>query len=206
MKRLWIWSGCALLALAGCEQAAQDITKAMEEEANKVAEAANKAGEEAAATVEKTGEDAAAAVAGAGEDTAAAIGGAVGDLANLKVGDVDLGTDLTAFADNLKTTLAGVTDVDTAKAALPKLEEANLGLDKLIGLVDQLPATAKPALAALLKNQATAITEAVQRVVGIEGVGEVLKPILDQMAAKLAKAAGAEAAAAEPATEPAPAP
>jgi hypothetical protein len=203
MKRHWLWIGCAVVAFAtGCGQAVEDAQRALEEQAAEAKAAAEKATAEAAANAERIGGEAAAAVEGAAGEATAAVEGGLADAANLKVGDVDLGKDLTSLLDGLKSTLGEVKDVETAKAALPKLEEANLNLDKLVGLVDQLPAAARPALAALLKTHSATITQTVTKITGIEGVGEILKPILEQIAAKLAKAAGTEAAPAEPAPAP----
>jgi hypothetical protein len=147
-------------------------------------EEAQKAAEKAAADVKASAQD-------ASQKTKAAVEGAVADVASLKVGDIDLGKDLGSLLTGLQSTLGEVKDEATAKTALPKLEEANLGLDKLLGLVDQIPAAARPALASLLKTHSTAITDAVKKVVGIEGVGAILQPVLDQIVAKLNKASAA---------------
>jgi len=169
MNRISWCSGLVAVALlAGCDTA-QDVQKAAEATAADATAAAKKAGQEATATVS----------------------GAVADAANLKVGNVDLGKDLGALVAGLQSTLGEVKDEATAKTALPKLEEANLGLDKLLGLVDQVPAAARPALASLIKTHSTAITDAVKKVVGIEGVGAILQPVLDQIVAKLNKASAA---------------
>jgi hypothetical protein len=200
------WAGLLVLCAAiGCDQAVQDIQKAAEESAAEAAAeakaAVEEAGAEAKADVEAAGEEARAGVVGAGEDAKAALAGAVGELANLKVGDVDVAKEATSLATDLSTTLGEIKDVETAKAALPKLEEVNLGLDKLVGLVDKIPEAARPALASLLKTHSVKITETISKVVAIEGVGEIVKPVLDQIVAKLSQVSGG-AAAAEPALAP----
>ena len=42
----------------------------------------------------------------------------------------------------------------------------------------------------MIKTHAATITEMVKKVVGIEGVGEILKPVLDQIVAKLNTVSG----------------
>jgi phage-related minor tail protein len=175
MKCFSLWCGLAVLVLAvGCDQAMQNAQQAANQTATEVTDAAQAAGTQAQAAVE----------------------GAATDLSSLKVGDVDLGKDLSSLLEGLNGTLGEVKDVETAQTALPKLEEASLGLDKLLGFVDQLPEVAKPVLASLLKTHTATITQSVQKVVGIEGVGAILKPVLDQIVAKLNNAGGGEAAAA----------
>lgn len=217
MKRALWMCGLASVALwLGCEQAAQDLQKAADNAAAEVTAAADKAAEEAKAEIEKTGEETKAAVEGAGEEAKAAVEGASEDaksdlekalgsldLSALKIGDVEVGKDATTLADTLTSTLGEIKDVESAKAALPKLEEVNLGLDKIVGLVDQIPEAARPALAGMLKTHSAKITETISKVVAIEGVGEIVKPVLDQIVAKLEKVSGGAAAAK---SEPAPAP
>lgn len=238
MKRLWMWSGCAILALAvGCTQSAtmEDMQQAAENRMDEATGAVEAATDEAMAKVGEAGEDAKTGLEGAVEEGKAAIEGAVeegkaavegaaadakagleglgdlglGDLSALKVGDVEVGKECSALATKLSTTLAGIKDVETAKEALPKLEEVNLGFDKLTALVDQIPANVKPALATMIKAHSAQLSATIQKVVSIEGVGEIVKPVLDQIVAKLEKVSGGAAPsepAAEPAAEPAPAP
>src|SRR5262245_57042434 len=112
MNRISWCSGLVAVALlAGC-----DVQKAAEKAATDVKATAQEVGEKAKATVE-----------GAAE------------AASLKVGDVDVGKDLGALLTGLQSTLGEVKDEATAKTALPKLEEANLSLDKLLGFVDKIP-------------------------------------------------------------------
>jgi hypothetical protein len=219
MKSFWWIGGLAVLALtAGCtseatleeiKQAAETGTEeALAEAKDELAATGEKAkadveaaGATATAEVEGAGAEAKEAVEGAAADLKSALEGGLGDLANLKVGDVEIGKEATALAENLSTTLAEIKDVETAKAALPKLEEANLGLDKLLGAVDKIPEAARPAIASLLKAHSATIEATIQKVVAIEGVGEIVKPVLDQIVAKLNKASGAGNDA-EPAAAP----
>jgi hypothetical protein len=106
-------------------------------------------------------------------------------LQNLVVGGVDVGSSVQKTVDGLKTALQGVKDVDTAKAALPTLQDATAQLDKLGGLVNQLPAGGKTALAAFLASVRPSLDEAFNKVLAIPGVSEVAKPTIDTIKAKL---------------------
>jgi hypothetical protein len=211
MKRVWMLGVCVVLAtFVGCEQGAKDLVQQAEKAADDAAadaQAKIEAAEaEAKATIEKTEADAKAAVEEAGKEAQATVerateGSALPDLAGLNVGGLDLGKDVTSVIDGLKGTLEGVKNVDSAKEALPKLEEANLKLDGLLGALDQIPAAARPVVANLIKSGKTSIVAAVERVVGIEGVGDILKPVLDQIVDKLNKAEATAAEATTPAAE-----
>jgi hypothetical protein len=109
----------------------------------------------------------------------------VGEPANLMVGDVDVGQQVTDVFKNATTALDGVTDAASAKAALPKLNEINDSLTKLGGLVDQLPAEGKSALATLVSGSLSSLETLVAKVNEIPGAGEVIKPVADSMLGKL---------------------
>jgi hypothetical protein len=199
MKGNWWLCGLVVLLAVGCDKAIQDVQKAAEDSRNQAAaDAKARLDEETAqaiAKVNQAAEEKKAEIAGATEEAKATLEGAFGDLSALKIGDVDLSKEAGSIADTLSTTLDEIKDVDSAKAALPKLEEVNLGLDKLVGLVDQIPETIRPALASAFKTHRAKLQETIEKVVAIEGVGEIVKPVLDQIVAKLDKVGGGEAAA-----------
>jgi len=112
---------------------------------------------------------------------------------NLTVGTVDVGSATQSVVTSLRDALKGVTDLDTAKAALPKLQDATAQLDKVGGLVGQLPAGGKSALAALVTAARPSLEELFNKVLAIPGVAAVAKAPIDTIRAKLdelAKASG----------------
>jgi enamine deaminase RidA (YjgF/YER057c/UK114 family) len=190
MKGHYWYIGFAILSSAiGCNQAEQSAEKAAADAAAAMQQAQTQAME----AVEKAGKEATAVVKDASVDAKAALASAAAEIGNLKVGDVELGKELSTLVDRAKGALGDVKDAASAKAAVPKLDEVNIGLDKLVALLDQLPAAAKPALAAFIKSHTGTINESAQKVAGIPGVGEILKPVLDQIVAKLNKFGGGEA-------------
>ena len=210
MKCNWWLCGLVVALAVGCDTTMEDMKKAAEIKANEAAAQAaadakatvDEAAAEGVAKVEQASEEGKAAVEGATEEGKAALEGAAIDLSALKIGDIDLTKEAGSIADSLKTTLGEIKDVESAKAALPKLEEVNLNLDKLVGLVDQIPEAVRPALASALKANRAKLEETIEKVVAIEGVGEIVKPVLDQIVAKLDKVGGAAAAKPEPAPAP----
>ncbi len=119
------------------------------------------------------------------EQTRPAATQAIQSLQNLVVGGVDVGSSIQKTADGLRTALQGIKDVDTAKAALPTLQDATAQLDKVGSLVNQLPAAGKTAFAAFLTSVRPSLDEAFNKVLAIPGVSAVAKPTIDTIRAKL---------------------
>jgi hypothetical protein len=98
---------------------------------------------------------------------------------------VDLGKQITNNINNLRTTLGGVTDVASAKAALPKVQEATTQIDKNGGEVNQLSADQRKQVAGLINPLMPSFNQLCDKVLAIPGVAEVLKPSVDAVKAKL---------------------
>ncbi len=103
----------------------------------------------------------------------------------LTAGGVDVGSTFQSTIANLRSGLAGVTDAASAQAALPKLQDAAAQLDKVSGVVNQLPAAGKTALAALIAAARPTLDELFNKVLAIPGVEAIAKPTIDGIRAKL---------------------
>ena len=115
-------------------------------------------------------------------DTAAQVGEAA---KSLKVGDVDVGQQVTGVFESASAALKDVTDRPSADLAVPKLNQVNDSIDKMRGLIDQLPAGGKAALATLVAGALPNLEALIAKVNEIPGVAEVLKPITDPILEKL---------------------
>jgi hypothetical protein len=104
---------------------------------------------------------------------------------NIAPQGVDLGKQITNNINNLRTTLGGVTDVASAKEALPKVQEATTQIDKKGGEVSQLSADQRKQVAGLINPLMPAFNQLCDKVLAIPGVAEVLKPSVDAVKAKL---------------------
>jgi hypothetical protein len=107
-------------------------------------------------------------------------------LQSLSVGGIDLGKQVTDSIGSLRSTLAGITDEASARAALPKLQAATSQIDKVGGLIGQLSSTQRTALAGLVTPVMPALNQLFDRVLAIPGVADVIKPTIDTLKAKLA--------------------
>lgn len=105
---------------------------------------------------------------------------------NLTVGGVNIGQQTSDSLGNLRTALSGVNDVASAKAALPKLQGASSQIDKTGGVIGSLSAEQRKAIADIVNPQMPAVNQLFDKVLAIPGVGEVLKPTIDDVKAKLA--------------------
>lgn len=112
------------------------------------------------------------------------------DLPAATVADVDpvkaLTEKFTGYFDSVGGALDGITDEATAKTALPQVQKMAEQFDDLKGLFDKLPAAAKTGLNGLLESSQKTLTEKVEKVLGIPGVGELLKPALEGILEKIA--------------------
>src|SRR5262245_22534232 len=105
---------------------------------------------------------------------------------SLTVGGIDLGKQVTDSLNSLRTTLTSVTDTASAEAALPKLREATAQIDKVTGMLGQLSDTQRKVLAGLVSPFMSTLNQLFDKVLAIPGVGEVIKPTIDTLKAKLA--------------------
>jgi len=82
-------------------------------------------------------------------------------------------------------TFAGIKDVASAEAAVPKLRELSTRLDSMRVAMDQLPADARTRLVALVKDSSAKLMPTIDSVVAIPAVGDTIKPLIDELRRKL---------------------
>ena len=110
--------------------------------------------------------------------------------------DIDMGVpEVAGLADatkNLKDSFTGlgdlfgkITDVDSAKANLDGLKEADAGLGKITSALDSGPEGLKTGLLKVSAGLIPGLQETIDKVMAIPGVGEVLKPVVDGLKEKL---------------------
>jgi hypothetical protein len=109
----------------------------------------------------------------------------------LVVGGVDIGKQVTGAIGNATAALESVTDAASAETALPKLNDVVAEIDKVTAAAGQLPAEGKAALAAVVSGVLPAINALIDKVLAIDGVGDVLRPVLEPLKARLAALAPA---------------
>ena len=169
---------------------AGEVATQTEEAAEATQETAQQAQETAEQAVEAT-EEAVQATGEAAEETAAGAQQVVEETlteaqtAALTVGDVNVGEQVTGAVQNVEEALQGITDAQSAEAAVPQLNAVNTRLEELSSTVDQLPDDAKKILADVLSTRVTELKTLAADVTAQEGVGEVVNPALEPIIAKL---------------------
>ncbi|MEM8949048.1 MAG: DUF937 domain-containing protein [Pseudomonadota bacterium] len=180
-----LWFAFKFLAGGDMEQAASNAGDA----ASSAVEATTEAASDAATAVTDAASDAADAATDAASDAADAASDAAGsavEAMSAMVGDVDVGGQLTSAFDGLTETLSGITDTASAEAALPALEDLSSSLDSLTGLADQLPEGAIGGISEMVSSGISSLDSVVANLESIPGVGDLIKPIIDQIKEKLA--------------------
>ena len=97
-----------------------------------------------------------------------------------------LGKDMTGTLGSLTSSFGGITDVDSAKAALPNIEAATGDLGKYAGLFDKIPEAARGPIVDMVTNQMPLIQAAIDKISEIPGVGALIKPVAEGLMSKLA--------------------
>lgn len=118
------------------------------------------------------------------KDAAGAAGKSAGEL-NGVAGGQELMTKVNELFNSTKNTLQGITDVDSAKAALPKLEELKGSADSLSKSISTLPEGAKSTISGVVEKGITELKALVEKIEAIPGVSAVAKPTIDQLMEKL---------------------
>jgi hypothetical protein len=101
-------------------------------------------------------------------------------------GNMDVGKELTGVMGSVTDSLGGITDVESAKAALPQLDETTGKLGGLVGLMDKLPEAAKGPVSEIVSSGLPQIQGIIDKISAIPGVGPIIKPAVDGLMEKLA--------------------
>lgn len=98
----------------------------------------------------------------------------------------DIGKEVTSVFSTLTGSLGSITDADSAKAALPQITGATDKLGSIAGMLDKMPAAAQAPIKSAIANAITPLKSLIDKVGAIPGVGDVIKPAIEGLAAKLA--------------------
>jgi hypothetical protein len=94
--------------------------------------------------------------------------------------------DFTGYFKSIDGALDGITDADTAKAALPNLEKLAGRFDELTNVFKKLPAAGRTGMMGALEASQKSLQEKSEKVFGLPGVADLIKPWIDGILEKLA--------------------
>ena len=119
------------------------------------------------------------------EQTRGLINKATEDVATKTPNPADVSDDLTSSVDTVRTTLQGITDPASARAALPKLQQATEQMDRINSLAAQLPPSSRKELASLVAASMPALNRLCDRALSNPQIAGLAKPTIDALRAKL---------------------
>jgi hypothetical protein len=97
---------------------------------------------------------------------------------------------LTEAFGSITDTLSNVKDAASADAAIPKLKALGGQIEGMKPLVDKLPASAKSGIMSLVDTWLPKLKEAASKMSSLPGVGDRLKPVVDDLMSKVASLKG----------------
>lgn len=133
------------------------------------------------------------AAAEAAATAKAAAADALADAQSSMPAGIDLGAISGSLDGVLSTTgeaFSGITDVESATAALPSLEDATSKLSGLSETISMLPDAAKGPIAGIISGGLATLQPIIDKVTAIPGVGPVIEPIVTPMLEMLEGLAG----------------
>jgi hypothetical protein len=96
----------------------------------------------------------------------------------------ELASELGSSVNALRTTLQGMTNQETARAALPQLKQAVGRLDRINVLASQLPPTARQSIAASLAPALAPLNQLFDKALASPDVAGIAKPTIDALRAR----------------------
>jgi hypothetical protein len=96
-----------------------------------------------------------------------------------------LTTDSTDVLNSATGTLTGITDGDSANAALPKLQDLSGRLDSLTRSVENLPADSRARIGGMFKDALDTVAPLVDKAAAIPGIGDNVQQVLSAVLEKM---------------------
>ncbi|MDX2472335.1 MAG: hypothetical protein QNL91_01375 [Candidatus Krumholzibacteria bacterium] len=103
----------------------------------------------------------------------------------LDVAGMKLGKDLTSTFGEVTKLLGGVTDLDSAKAALPKLTNLDSSLGDIVAKAAKLSPESLDSFKGMAAKAMPTVEGAMAKLSDIPGASQTLKPVMDSMMAKI---------------------
>ncbi len=114
-----------------------------------------------------------------------AVEGAKDAMPSIDVDGTDVGAEFGNIFSSATSTVEGITDVDSAKAAIPAFNDITGKVDGLSGMWDKVPEAGRGQLGGMITDNIGKLTPALDKVQEIPGVGDVLGPVTGPLLEKL---------------------
>jgi hypothetical protein len=103
------------------------------------------------------------------------------NLRGIKVGDVDLGSQVTNAVNEARAAVERISDGASAQSALEPLQKSAAELERLAGLAGQLTPEMKKTLAAAIVAVRPVLNGLFEKALQVPGASEVIKPAIDEV-------------------------
>lgn len=107
------------------------------------------------------------------------------EIPKVDIGGVNVGDEIGGIFGGATDAISGITDVDSATAAVPALNEVSGKVDGLTGIWDKVPEANRGALSGLVGDNMGKLTPILDKANEIPGVSDVLGPITGPLLDKL---------------------
>jgi hypothetical protein len=97
----------------------------------------------------------------------------------------DLAAELTTSVSATRSTLQGISDPVSARAALPKLQQASTQFESIGKAVSQLPPNARREVSSVVTRSMPMLNQLFDRVLATPQTAELTKPAIEALRAKL---------------------
>src|SRR5258706_1817298 len=104
---------------------------------------------------------------------------------DLTIGGANLANQVNSSVGTCRSVLSTITNAASAQAALPKLREATTQLNEVSNLAAKLSPEGKSTLVRLIAAAAPTINQMFDKVLATPGVGDIVKPAIDELRGKL---------------------
>lgn len=119
------------------------------------------------------------------DSVSSTVDSAKGAMPSIDVGGTDVGAEFGNIFSSATETVSGITDVDTAKAAVPAFNDITGKVDGLSGLWDKVPEAGRGQLGGMITENAGTLSSALDKVQEIPGVGDIIGPVAGPLLEKL---------------------
>lgn len=107
------------------------------------------------------------------------------EIPSVDVGGVNVGDEIGGIFGGATDAISGITDVDSANAAVPALNEVSGRVDGLSGMWDKVPEAARGPMSGMIGDNMGKLTPMLDKANEIPGVSDVLGPVTGPLLDKL---------------------
>ena len=172
---------------AAVTETASDAASTATEAASDAVSTATEAASDAVSTATEAASDAVSTATDAASDATAAVTEAASSATDsMAVADpAEVGNQLSGLFSSATETLGGISDLDSAKAALPALGELGENVDSVSGMLNSLPQAARGPLNTVAAEGFGKLKPVVEKVMALPGVGDIVSPVLSPIMEKM---------------------